>query len=251
MNAPSPSIGNIAAFFDLDGTLLPEPSLERRFFHELRRGGAMPLLNYLQWAVETLHLLPGGLVAVTQRNKRYLTGLSCDLALRFLDSISFFEEGLARFAWHVQQGHEIVLISGTIEPLAQLAAMALECELEARNLQAHPKVLATKLSEARGRWTGYIVGEAMFGPVKARAASRFAEESHLDLNNCYAYGDSFLDRHLLSVVGHAHAVNPGKRIAALANEKDWPIWHWFQEKHVAPAEAPVITAVIPPQEEQV
>ena len=48
----------IAAFFDLDGTLIPDPSLERRFFSQLRRNHAIPLTNYLRWGAEALRLLP-------------------------------------------------------------------------------------------------------------------------------------------------------------------------------------------------
>jgi phosphoserine phosphatase len=236
MNTDSTRERRVAVFFDLDGTLIPEPSLERRFFCALQRAGAIPFANYLRWGVEALRLLPGGVVGIQQRNKRYLAGVSRDLAYRHMDSISFFEEGVSQVAWHARQGHEIVLVSGTPEELARLAAMALECELEARNIRVRVRVLATQLAEERCRWTGHLNGEAMFGEAKARAAEKFALEGGLVLRDCHAYGNSPLDRKLLCAVGHAHAVNPGREMAALANEKDWPIWHWFQEKQVASAE---------------
>lgn len=236
MSDVSKSGGRAAALFDLDGTLLPEPSLERRFLSKLRRAGAIPPTNYLLWSMEAVRLLPQGLIAVRQRNKRYLTGVNCDLAFRYLESISFFDEGIARAAWHVQQNHEIVLVSGTLEPLARLAATALECELEGRGIQARLRVIATQLAQARGRWTGYLDGNAQLGPAKARSAEQFAAERKLDLRECYAYGNSTLDRQMLCAVGHAHVVNPGRELAALANKRDWPIWHWFQEKQVVAAE---------------
>jgi len=31
-------------------------------------------------------------------------------------------------------------------------------------------------------------------------------------------------------VGHAHVVNPGRNLAAVANQCDWEIWHWHVEK---------------------
>jgi hypothetical protein len=31
---------------------------------------------------------------------------------------------------------------------------------------------------------------------------------------------------MLCAVGHAHAVNPGKELAALAKGNDWPVWQW-------------------------
>src|SRR5947208_13652124 len=48
----------IAAFFDLDGTLMPLPSLERRFFRMLRKRHEIPLKNYFLWLGEALQLLP-------------------------------------------------------------------------------------------------------------------------------------------------------------------------------------------------
>lgn len=232
---PAPSsqpTRRVAAFFDLDGTLIPEPSLEWRFLSQLRRNADISLANYLRWGVEALRLLPRGLVAIQLSNKRYLTGLSIALAFRHLESISFFEEGLSRVAWHAQQKHEIVLVTGALEPLARLAAMALECELEARGLRIQPWICATQLAERHGCWTGYLIGEAIFGSAKARAAETLARNAKFDLRQCHAYGNSPLDRQLLCAVGHAHAVNPGKVLAALANEKDWPIWHWFLEKQI-------------------
>lgn len=228
----------VAAIFDLDGTLLPKPSLERRFFEELRRNGRIPVVNYLLWGIEACRLLPSGLIAVQHSNKRYLTNVCTALAFRYIESISFFEEGIAHVCWHALQKHEIVLMSGTLEPLARLAALALECEVEARGLNIQPWVCATQLAEYRGRWTGRLVGEALHGPAKTRALEVLARHANLDLRQSHAYGNSLLDRYLLCMVGQAHAVNPGQTLATLANEKDWPIWHWHLEKQVAPQNQP-------------
>ena len=233
---PAESGGRVAAIFDLDGTLVPEPSLERRFFSQLRRNGAIPFVNYLRWSMHTVRLLPHGLLAVQHANKHYLTNVSTARIFRHLESISFFEEGVSRIAWHARQGHEIVLMSGTLEPLARLAAVALECELEARGIRIQLWICATQLAERHGRWTGQLVGEAISGPAKARALQNLARHARLDLRECHAYANSLSDHHLLSAVGHAHAVNPGKNLAALANEKNWPIWHWHLEKSIAPLE---------------
>jgi HAD superfamily phosphoserine phosphatase-like hydrolase len=250
MSADSKTIGRVAAFFDLDGTLIPEPSLEQRFFRELRRSGAIPFSNYLRWGVHALRLLPRGLLVVQHHNKRYLAGVCSDLVFRHMESISFFEEGIARVAWHARQGHEIVLVSGTLQALARLAATALECELEARGVLVRPRVCATRLAEERGRWTGHVADEGMYGAAKARAIEELAKLGKVDLRQCYAYGNSLLDRQLLCAVGHGHAVNPGKELAALANEKDWPIWHWHQEKKLDSKLNPRFGTGIPQTEEQ-
>lgn len=242
--------GRIAVFFDLDGTLLPEPSLERRLFSELRRNHKIPPVNYLRWVGESLCLLPQGVVAIQHCNKRYLAGISCDLVFRYMDSLSFFEEGIARVAWHVRQGHEIILVSGTLEPLANLAATALACELETRGLVFHPLVCATRLEQQRSRWTGYLDGPAVCGPAKAHTVETLAKLHKIDLRQSHAYANSLLDRSFLCTVGHAHAVNPGRELAALANENDWPIWHWYQSKTMRAPGNPCLSSRIESLEKQ-
>jgi phosphoserine phosphatase len=232
MTSESTTNCRAAAFFDLDGTLIPDPSLEWRLFTELRRNRKIPLTNYLLWAAEALRLLRHGLLAVQHHDKRYLTGISRDLIFRYMESINFFEEGIARAFWHAHQGHEIVLISGTLRELAQLAALALECELELRGIRSQLHICATSLAQVGSRWTGHLAGEGVNGPAKVRAVEMFAKRRHLNLRDCHAYGNSLLDRYLLSAVGHAHAVNPGRELAALANKNNWPIWHWHLEKKI-------------------
>ena len=250
MIAESKSAKRIAAFFDLDGTLVPEPSLERRFFSELRRNHRIPLINYLDWGLEAVHLLPKGLMTVKHGNKRYLTGIHRDLVFRHTESILFFEEGISRIVWHARQGHEIVLVSGTLEALAALAASALECELEARGLQIQLRVCATRLKERCGYWTGALAGEALFGPAKARILDAVSKQEQFALRESHAYGNSLLDRDFLSTVGHGHAVNPGRELAAVANQKNWPIWHWHVEKQIVHKQNDFIRKEIHPIEGQ-
>jgi HAD superfamily hydrolase (TIGR01490 family) len=227
----------IAAFFDLDGTLLAEPSLEWRFFSALRADHKIPLANYFHWSLEAIRLLPKGILALQHNNKKYLAGLSRDLVFRYMESISFFEEAIVRVAWHARQGHRIVLVSGTLEPLAQLAASALECELEIRSFPLRCHACATRLGEVHGCWSGKVDGRSIYGRSKAATVETFAKRERLDLRYCHAYGNSLLDRPFLSSVGHAHAVNPSRELATIANQNDWPIWNWHHQKQVVSNEA--------------
>jgi len=219
-----------AAFFDVDGTLTPEPSLERRFFRAVRQSGAIPLGNYFLWAQEALRLLPHGIAAMVNGNKRHWSGVRCDQVLQHMEVIAFFEEGMERAAWHARQGHKIVLVTGMPEPLARMVARAMECELEARGVGSELLVCATRMEERYGKWTGRLQGKAMYGEEKSCAVKRVAQEQRIDLRGSHAYGNALLDRPMLAAVGHAHVVNPGRDLAAVANERDWEIWHWHVEK---------------------
>jgi phosphoserine phosphatase len=177
-------------------------------------------------------LLPQGLSNVRYANKRYLTGICRELTTKYLESIAFFEEGVGRIEWHARRGHEIVLLTGTLEPLACLAATALECELEARGVSTRLRICATQLEEDGGRWTGRVIGDALFGRAKAHALQKVAEEEGVDLHECHGYGNSLTDRDFLSAVSHPNAVNASREMAAVANQNDWAIWHWHLEKRV-------------------
>jgi phosphoserine phosphatase len=86
------------------------------------------------------------------------------------------------------------------------------------------------MEERDGRWTGHLLGEAMYGEEKFRAVKRIAQERGIELRGSHAYGNTLLDRPMLAAVGHAHVVNPGRDLASVANQCDWEIWHWYVEK---------------------
>jgi len=175
-------------------------------------------------------LLPQGIAATVHGNKRHWSGVRCDQVLQQMEVIVFFEEGMERAAWHARQGHRIVLVSGMPAPLARMAARALECELESRGVASQLLVCATRMEEREGRWTGRLLGEAMYGEEKFRAVKRIAQEHRIELRGSHAYGNTLLDRPMLAAVGHAHVVNPARDLAAVANQCDWEIWHWYVEK---------------------
>src|SRR5260370_2614482 len=99
-------------------------------------------------------------------------------------------------------------MSGTLEPLARGTARAMEAGLAARGITVTIHVFATRLEEIDGRWTGRVLGEAIFGEAKARAANRLAEDMHLDLGRCYADGDPLNARVFLPPFGPPLSTTP-------------------------------------------
>ncbi len=241
--------GRIAAFFDLDGTLIAKPSVERRFFANLHDRRAIPTRNYLLWLARAVWLAPRGMEMMRHANKMYLRGLSANgggsldygqLPRRGSGQAEmavprFFPEGVNQVAWHARQGHAIVLVSGTLAPLAQEMALALTVRLAIRGIGASVAVCATRLEENDGRWTGRIVGDAMFGDAKGRAVRRLAKEEGFDLARCYAYGDSASDRAMLEAVGRPCVVNPLGEMERLARKREWAVLAWTGQRKLAPS----------------
>jgi HAD superfamily hydrolase (TIGR01490 family) len=222
-------IKNVAAFFDLDGTLVPLPSLEWKFFRMLRYRKHIGIRSYFLWCVEALWQLPRGINQILHANKMYLGGISVGEKDLFKVP-TFYPEAIERMVWHAERGHLIVIVSGTLELLGERAARALEAELGERGLATKICVCATRLEVKCGRYTGRILGEAIFGEAKARAVPRIAAEENLDLQRCFGYGDSVSDRWMLDAVGKPAAVNPSNDLARIARRNDWPVLTWGKEK---------------------
>ena len=222
---------NRAVFFDVDGTLTEMPSLERRYFRALRREGKFSLRNGIAWLAESVRLLPNGLTRALQGNKAYLravrsTGLRAN---RAGDDAPFFPEALECVARHAANGDRIMLITGTLEFLAERIANRLRGELAKRNLAAEIHVCATRLEEKDGRWTGRVLGQPMFGEAKAVAVWWYAEKWKLHLAECSAYGDSAQDQWMLASVGKPVAVNPDSGLRQAGRRQGWTIAKWARE----------------------
>ncbi|MGH9775168.1 MAG: HAD family hydrolase [Candidatus Acidiferrales bacterium] len=220
---------SIAAFFDLDGTLLPPPSLELRFALHLFRRHPLALKPCLQWLAH----LAGSFACSPRRavvaNKFYLAGMSAQsieaLVLEFSrEPLPFYREALRRLAWHFAHGHQIFLVSGTLAILARAVA---------RQLAFPVAVCATELEFQSGRCTGRIAGEHISGAAKARALARLATLHGLDLRRSFAYGNSISDAAMLSAVGLRAAVNPSPRLERLARQRGWPILEWRSTESAA------------------
>ncbi len=253
--------GEIAAFFDLDGTLMAGPSMERRFFRMLRYRREIGVRNCFLWLREAVRLMPRGIREMLQANKMYLRGVQSfhereargngissgqkggghkaerqevgrSRGNPRLPVPAFFAEAIERVAWHAGQGHAAVIVSGTLEPLAEEARRSLEAQLEARGLATRIRVCATRLEARNGRWTGKILGDAMFGEAKARALKQLADEMQFDLGRCFAYGDSANDRWLMEAVGWPAAVNPSKSLAGISRMHGWPILDWNRKENL-------------------
>ena len=183
----------IGAFFDLDGTLIPPPSLERRFIAYLFARGEVTGAGLFRWSWRCTKGFLHDLRKEIETNKTYLRDLRESLAFEWANSpagqsIQFLPDALEHVAWHIGEDHKIVIVSGTLAPLARALA---------RKLPGRIDVIASELEVSRGRWTGRLAGEHISGQQKARAVLEFAEQHALRLEQSSAYGDRISDFILL------------------------------------------------------
>ena len=113
------------------------------------------------------------------------------------------------------QGHDVILVSGALDFLMDRLA---------KHIGATASI-ANRLEFAGGRATGKLLRPVVAGPEKARLVRDHARTHGHDLEECFAYSDSYSDVPMLSVVGHPAAVNPDLRPAQLAAAHGWPVLH--------------------------
>lgn len=113
----------------------------------------------------------------------------------------------------VDSGHEVVIVSGALDFLMDRLK---------DHLGAHT-VIANKLEIKHGVATGRLLRPVVAGPEKARLIRDHAHAKGHDLNQCFAYSDSYSDVPMLSVVGYPAAVNPDGKLTRLARTYGWPV----------------------------
>jgi phosphoserine phosphatase len=84
-------------------------------------------------------------------------------------------------------------------------------------------IIANRLEIHNRYATGKLLRPVVAGPTKARLVVEHAKQHGHDLEECFAYSDSYSDVPMLSVVGQPAAVNPDTQLAYLARAYHWPI----------------------------
>ncbi len=223
MTSGAVSRAPIAAFFDLDKTILAKSSsfaFARPFYKEGLIGRADVIKSaYAQFVYLASGADHDQMESMRQYMSNLVTGWEVEkvqqIVAETLDTIvdpMVYEEALDLIAHHRMLGHQIIIISSSgtdvVEPIGQRLGADL--------------AIGTQVGIEDGKYTGEILFYA-YGPGKAEAMRSLAVERGYDLAECYAYSDSFTDVPMLEAVGHPVAVNPDTELRKLAVENDWPI----------------------------
>ncbi len=223
VTTPRATGARIGAFFDVDNTLIPGVAIEVRFFHFLWQRGLVGATEGVQslWVL-LRHMPPVSLQALRER-KVYLSGKRW-AAIEALAE-PFFErevrprlsqDGLAVLQTHRERGHELVLVTGSLDFLITPLAAHLGV----------PSVLAAQPERVGDVYSGRLRTPVPYGDGKRRLLEAFARERGLDLAASYAYGDSPGDVAALRSVGHPRVVNPIRGMARIARRQGWPVARW-------------------------
>jgi len=118
-------------------------------------------------------------------------------------------------AKHREQGHFIMIITATNDFITAPIADAFAVD---------HLIAVTAERDEYGGYTGNVAGTPSFHEGKiTRLNEWLAENPSYSMEGSYFYSDSHNDLPLLNLVDHPVAVNPDEKLAAVAQEKGWPI----------------------------
>lgn len=228
ISTPDPDIPQdvgVAAFFDVDNTLIQGSSLivfalglaRRRYF---RLSEILPIawkqLKFRFTGSEN----PEDVARGREQALEFIKGRRVDELVALCEEI--VDNHMSDKAWpgtrdladmHLNAGHQVWLVSATPVQLAQILAQRF----------GFTGALGTVAEVKDGRFTGRLVGDILHGPGKKHAVAALAAIEKLDLTECTAYSDSINDVPMLSMVGTGIAINPDSKLRKLAGIQGWEI----------------------------
>ncbi|KAA0024454.1 HAD-IB family hydrolase [Antrihabitans cavernicola] len=218
-----PGNGRIAAFFDLDKTVIAKSStlaFSKPFFDQgLLNRRAVLKSSYAQF----LFLLSGADHDQMERMRAHLANMCTGWDVEQVKSIVaetlhdivdplIFAEAADLIADHRIRGHDIVVVSASGEEVVAPIAEALGATHTA----------ATRMVAKDGKYTGELEFYC-YGEGKVEAMKQLADTENYELSRSFAYSDSITDLPMLEAVGHPTAVNPDRGLRKEAAGRGWPI----------------------------
>lgn len=213
-----------ASYFDVDGTLVSTNLVHPTLFYLLNQ--TTPLHSAMKLG-KALAKAPWMALAELQDRRLFnemlfsaYDGVSQDrllsLAQEAFDTVikpRIYPAAKDFVKASLDRGHDVVLVSGALDFLMHILADHLGAT----------DVIANRL-EIKDRFaTGKLLRPVVAGPEKARIVRDHARAKGHDLDECFAYSDSYSDVPMLSIVGYPAAINPDRKLSLLAQAYHWPI----------------------------
>ncbi|MEQ9143042.1 MAG: HAD-IB family hydrolase [Parvibaculaceae bacterium] len=216
-----PAGPQIAAFFDMDRTLLYGFSAQDLFVEQIT-SGELSVNGMVDQASQAVKFARGKIdfAELVTRSAKHLRGQVDSRNYEFGRRV--FEKRIASRIYpesrmlieaHMKKGHIVVIVS---------AATPYQVEPVANDLGVH-SFLCTHLEVKNGICTGKVVEPACYGEGKSIAVRNFVADRDIDLTESYFYTDGHEDLPLLEIVGRPRPLNPDKKLTGVAKSRDWPI----------------------------
>lgn len=219
---------SVAAFFDLDGTMISASSaiLYVKYLRRRPKGPTpfdrMPfsaLLKTLWYQI----LYNANRIDIERVAVQSVIPLAGHPERAMIDLCRvWFQETVAKFIRpempslidaHRKAGHRICVLTASTPYVTIPLCETLGIE----------EWIASRLAVADGAFTGDIIRPLCFGPGKIHYAKAWAAERGIDLARSFFYTDSITDLPMCEAVGKPVLVSPDRRLRRVGLTRGWPI----------------------------
>ena len=215
----------IAAFFDLDRTLLDMNSSTLWAKHELlkrsislKQFGRVLVWNTL-YHLSLIDIETAYKEALAHYRGRLYDDLEDETRRWFARDVAHhLRPGAApALREHRKKGHTLVLLTSA----SAFAARA------ARDTWELDDFLSNDFpTDQGGRLDGSFIPPLCYGEGKVQRARTWAVEHDVDLDRSYFYTDSYSDAPMLRAVGNPRVISPDPRLSREARQRGWPVLQW-------------------------
>jgi HAD superfamily hydrolase (TIGR01490 family) len=222
----------VAAFFDMDKTLIAENSGAMFMKYRFERGEvtswevARGLAAYLRYKIGTLNIQEWARNALREFEGHEEHALAREIRERFAPLVidAIYPEARELVEMHRKRGHLVAIVTGATRFVVEPLAEALEVE----------HMLYTRLEVEDGRFTGRVIEPVCFEEGKIFWLEQFIEDQEIELARSYFYTDSVTDLPLLELVGHPVVTNPDPMLYRVARKRRWPVRIFAAPEAVTP-----------------
>ena len=212
------------AVFDVDGTLYPPTSMEKKYILYLLSHGYLPLRNIFYYALYACYyLITRDWVEAFKNNKYYLKELPFKPVKR--NGARFVrkqvwphisKKGLQTIEKYRRLNYKILIMSGSPDFLTEVLAAQLE-----------PNYLITsKMQTSHGVFTGQLDGLHPYGHRKTQLLQAISHNIGLDFKQSIVFANHDSDIDHMKLFGTAIAVNPRPKLKEYALKNRWPVEYW-------------------------
>ena len=215
-----PAGPKIAAFFDLDGTVIFGYSIASIFLERVLSGQLAPHDAIRQFFQLMSHGISGTPYStILQEGADSLAGVAEKEFEELGETVfekylagSIYPESRALIRAHQRMGHTVVIVSSATR--YQVGPVAREMDIE--------HVICNHFEVSDGEFTGEVCEPLVYADGKRVQAQAFVDERGSTLDRCYFYSDGFEDLPVLEAVGFPRPLNPDRALEETARIRDWP-----------------------------
>ncbi|WP_461615627.1 HAD-IB family hydrolase [Clostridium sp. Marseille-QA1073] len=215
-------MGNIAAFFDIDGTIYREGLItevfkkiikyelveEKKWYSEVRP-------SFIKWDKRQgdydtylLKMVDIYIEAIKGISRHHIDYIAKKVIEQKGDRVYTFSR--ERIRWHKEQGHIVIAISGS--PIELVREMSSKYNMDDYRGSIY-------LLDENETYTGDII-PMWDSESKEKALMELKEKYDIDLEKSYAYGDTSGDFTMFKSVGIPYCINPTKELLTKVMEDE-------------------------------